>query len=195
MQELNNPQHYTKFIDYVLTGLPRGNTKIAAGIGTWSNISFVESMVANTSLDCIAIHVYPVAGEFLPKAIQVAEIASRYKKGVILDECWLYKTETAASNIAANNEIFRRDAFSFWAPIDEQFLVSMVKFCRMYHVEYLSPFWANFFFASLDYSQDNADLSYNEIVAQVNNIAVRNILDGKYSAIGEYYIKLIQENR
>lgn len=196
MPELNTAQKYTEYVNHVLSGLNRGKTKIAAGTGSWTNPAFAESLAKNTTLDCIAIHVYPVTGENLPRAIAIAETAKRYNKGVTLDECWLYKVDTLpSSGIAATAEVFRRDAFSFWEPLDKQFLGLMVKFARMYGIEYLSPFWANFFFANLEYNQATSNLSYTEIVTQANAKAVENITAGRFSPIGELYRKLITDNR
>ena len=195
IRELNSPQVYTQFVNSVLTGLDRGTTKIAAGIGTWSNTSFIENLAKNTAIDCIAIHIYPVMGDFLSKAATIAEIAAQYNKIVILDECWLYKTESPPGNIAGTTQVYRLDSFSFWAPLDEQFLAGVAKLCRMYHIEYVSPFWANFFFGSLDYGPESANQTYTETITLANKIAVQNILDGKLSALGEYYSRLISDNR
>jgi hypothetical protein len=123
------------------------------------------------------------------------EIAAQYKKIVILDECWLYKTESPPGNIAGTTQVYRLDSFSFWAPLDEQFLAGVTKLCRMYHIEYVSPFWANFFFGSLDYGPESANQTYTETITLANKIAVQNILDGKLSALGEYYSRLISDNR
>lgn len=113
IRELNSPQTYAQYVNYVLAGINRGTTKIAAGIGTWSNIAFAESMAKNTTLDCIAIHIYPVLGEDLTKATSIAQIATQYKKGVILDECWLYKTVSPPGNIAGTTVVYRLDSYSF----------------------------------------------------------------------------------
>jgi len=195
IHELNNPQVYTQFVNYVLSGLERGTTKIAAGIGTWSSTAFVESLAKSTSLDCIAIHIYPVLGDYLTKAASIAETATQYGKSIILDECWLYKTESPPGTIAGTTAVYRLDSFSFWAPLDEQFLAGVAKLCRMYGIEYVSPFWANFFFGDLDYAAENANLTYSETVAQSNKVAAQNIVDGKRGVLGEYYSSLIVADR
>ena len=75
IRELNNPQVYTEYVNYVLNGISRGSTKIAAGMGTWSSIAFAESLAENTTLDCIAIHIYPGLGDDLTKAASIAQVA------------------------------------------------------------------------------------------------------------------------
>jgi hypothetical protein len=182
-------------VNYVLSGLERGTTKVAAGIGTWSSTAFVDNLAKNTSLDCIAIHIYPVLGDYLTKAASIAGTATQYGKKVILDECWLYKTESPPGTIEGTTAVYRLDSFSFWTPLDEQFLAGMAKLCRMYGIEYVSPFWANFFFGNLDYTAEGANLTYSETVALSNQVASQNIVDGKRSLLGEYYSSLIAANR
>lgn len=65
----------------------------------------------------------------------------------------------------------------------------------MYRIEYVSPFWANFFFGNLDYAAENANLAYSDTVALANKIAVQNMVDGKRSVLGEFYGNLIIQNR
>lgn len=129
IREFNDPGKFIEYVNYVLDGLDRGPTKIVAGIGSWGNLDHVRRLASGTSLDGIAMHVYPVIGKSLDKMFAVAEIARRHNKAVILDECWLYKSERFLGNDnAAWSELFRRDLYSFWAPLDRQFLAAMVKF-------------------------------------------------------------------
>lgn len=195
MRQLNNPERYTEYVNYVLKGLNRGNTKVIAGVGTWSDLSFARSLASNTSLDAIAIHIYPVVGESLSRAVDIAGIAAQSGKGLVMDECWLYKVDKLpATGVGATTEIFKRDSFSFWAPLDQQFLASMARFSRQYRVEFVSPFWSSFFFGQLDYSPDVAALSYGEITARANRIEAQNLLADKFTPTGEFYKKLIQQN-
>ena len=196
-RELNTPQGYTDLINYTLKDLNRGNTKIGAGIGTWGNLDFVKSYVANTSLDFIVIHIYPVTGKALQTAVAATDLAQQSNKRVILDEAWLYKTSANESptSIAANAEIFRRDAYSFWAPLDQKFLAVIAKLARAKNIEYVSLFWAQYLFAYLDYDPRLQPLSYNELMAQLNTVATPNVLAGKPSSTGEFYKRLSEGAR
>lgn len=196
MKELNSPEKYTELINYILSDLNRGSTKIGAGIGTWGNVEYVKKFAANTTLDFIDIHVYPVFGKCLENIVTISDIAREHNKKVVLDECWLYKASSPeAGSVAANAEIFKRDTYSFWAPLDQRFLAAMVKSARLKNIEYISPFWTNYFFAYADYSASTAKLSYTELTALVNSEASKNIVEGKYTTTGEYYRKLISENK
>jgi hypothetical protein len=192
-KEFNSPEQCMAYVNYVLEGLDRGSTKIGAGIGTWGNTAYVQSYVASTGLDFIALHVYPIVGQAsMDRILTIAETAKRYGKSVVLDEAWLYKVDSLqATDIAANTEIFRRDAFSFWEPLDKQFLASIAKSARLAGIEYISPFWTTFFFSYINYDPATAQLPYNEISAMVNKAATRNMMARKFSSTGEFYGELV----
>ncbi|MEM3659840.1 MAG: hypothetical protein QXU11_05425 [Thermoproteota archaeon] len=192
LSELNNPEKYTKLVNYVLNGLERGETKIGAGIGNWGNIEYVRRFCSETSLDFIVIHVYPVFGGLLYKIDDVSKIARQHGKKIMINEAWLYKVDRPVPNIAATAEVFRLDAFSFWAPLDQQFLAVLVKSARVNGIEYVSPFWSTYFFAYVDYNWNTARLSYGELSEMVNREAVKNIMAGKLSSTGEFYRELIK---
>jgi hypothetical protein len=195
LRELNDPRTYTDLVRTALRGLERGRTAIGAGIGTWGSLETVKSLAATTDLDFIDIHVYPVGGHALENTVLVAEVARRYHKRLVMDEAWLYKSGgNEAQSIAANAEIFRRDAFGFWAGLDQQFLASMVKLADTEGVEYISPFWTTYFFAYLDYSPEIQALPYAQLVARAHSAAVQNLVAGRFSSTGEFYRKLIREH-
>jgi hypothetical protein len=194
LEELNSPAAFRSYIEYVLEGLDRGDTLIGAGIGTWGNLAFVNEYV-KTSLDFIDLHIYPIWPYALQNAVFAADIARRNGKRVTIDETWLYKAlQTESTNIAANEEIFRRDAFSFWSPLDRRFLAALVKLARVERAEYISPFWSVYFFGAVEYDSTTAALPYADIAARANRKAVENILAGRTTPLGEEYRRLTSTN-
>jgi len=196
-REFASPQACDDWVSYTLKDLNRGNTKIGAGIGTWGNLDFIKRYAANASLDFIALHIYPVTGNALPTAIAAADLAHQHNKRVILDEAWLYKMSAREPpvSIAGNAEIFRRDAYSFWAPLDQKFLALVAKLARAKKIEYVSVFWAQYLYAYLDYNPKFQTMPYNDVMAQLNAIVTPNVLAGKLSATGEFYKQLSQGAR
>jgi hypothetical protein len=191
MKELNDPAKYTEYINYLITGLDRGNTRIGSGIGTWGNLAYANSLV-NTSIDSIHIHVYPITGRFLQNILTISEIAKQHGKRVVLDEAWLYKTDAPSANgVAASPDIFRRDLYSFWAPLDQQFFATIVKVAQLANIDYISPFWTQLFFAYADYNQNTAQMPYRQLVATVNLMASQNILADHFTSTGLFYKSLI----
>jgi len=196
MRDLLDPQKYADYIAYLLDGLQRGETKIVAGVGSWGNLDYARKLAAQPALNGLSLHVYPVIGDCLTKAVQIADIANTNNKFVVFDECWLSKTDVLATNgVASSPETFKRDAYSFWGPLDEEFLTVMVKFSRLYGVAYLSPFWTGFFFAYLDWSPQISGLSYSDTAAALAPTESSNARSGKFTSTAERYKTLITQNR
>jgi hypothetical protein len=193
IREINTPQGYVDLVNYVLWGLNRGSTKIGAGSGTWGSPEIVRHLAANTSLDFIALHIYPVTGRALQNAVAMSDLARQYNKRVVLDEAWLYKTSAnePPTSIAANAEIFRRDAYRFWAPLDQKFLATISKLAHTKNIEYVSAFWTTHLFAYLDYDPQLQTIPYNDLMAQLSAQAAKDMLVGKFSTTGEFYQRLI----
>jgi hypothetical protein len=190
-QEFRSPTSYTTYINHILDGLDRGSTKLGAGSGTWNGPEYVQSLAANTSLDFIALHVYPVIGPCLQRILTFSEIAKQHEKSVAMDEAWLYKSDTLQSiSIAANIDVFRNDVFSFWSPLDQEFLSTMNKAARIAGIEYVSAFWSTLFFSYLDYSQSNAILPYKDLTAALNKAASQNMQNRRFSSTGLFYGQL-----
>jgi uncharacterized protein (TIGR03437 family) len=136
-----------------VSGVPLG-----AGVGTWlrDGVTFIENL-ANAGIDYIDLHIYPVNfGFLLPNLIDFTNRAQALGKRVAISEAWLLKerdSEFQMINVASDPAIFARDAFSFWAPLDQKFLTSLVKFSHWKNLQYLSAFWSKYFWAYIDYSQ------------------------------------------
>jgi hypothetical protein len=93
--------------------------------------------------------------------------------------------------VASAPEIFRRDTFSFWAPLDQKFLAAIAKSARVAQIDYISPFWTQYFFGYVDYTSSNANLPFKELAAMVNQVAYSNILADQFSSTGEFYRQII----
>ena len=189
--EFNSPESYTAYVNYILNGLNRGNTKVGAGSGTWLNEAYVQSLAANTSLEFIAVHVYPIVGPTLQRISTFSDIAKQNGKRVVMDEAWLYKVGTLQSqSLASNVDVFRNDVFSFWAPLDQEFLAAMVNSAKVGGIDYVSPFWTTQFFGYVDYNSDTAALSYQDLAAALGKVASQNILNDQFSSTGLFYAQL-----
>lgn len=196
LQEFNDPEKCVEFVQYVLDGLKKGKTKIVAGIGSWGNIELARGFAAHTNVDCISIHAYPIIGKSIENIFLILDIAHQYHKGLVMDEAWLHKSEKYLGNgDAAWTELFGRDVFSFWAPLDEQFLSCMVKLAKLQGIEYLSPFWVDYFIAYINYNTDNAGLSYKNLTTLHHKKEVTNLLADTFTSTGLFYKKLIEEYR
>jgi hypothetical protein len=193
--QLDNPASWAQYLDQIIQGIDRGKTRIGAGLGTWNSAAFVDAEGA-LGIDFIALHIYPVDSASISTALRACSIARTRQKRIIVDESWLFKARAGeSSSIAADANVFLRDAFSFFAPLDQQFLHFMDDFARVEGVEFLSAFWSTYFFAYIPYGPSTQSLAYSSIVQQVNSAASQNIVKGQYSSTGYYYGSLIAGRR
>ena len=157
---VSSPTGYAQMVSYILsqlnaagvTGIPLG-----AGFGTWlpNGASYVQAL-AGTGLHYIDLHVYPVSFNWLNNAITLAAQTQSLGKKVALSEGWLMKerdSEFSTINSLTDCSIMARDAFSFWAPLDQQFLNTMAKLSYWKQAQFFSAYWTKYFYAYLDYNQ------------------------------------------
>lgn len=127
LEELRDPRRYAEMIRYILEGLERGPTLIGAGTGNWEDPTYIQLLAAMPAIDYVDLHIYPIVRGTLPRAVRLARIAKSRGKRVIVGEAWLYKVGAAELGRESWSEAFRRDVFSFWAPLDRKFFEVAVK--------------------------------------------------------------------
>ena len=192
---LNTVGNTTKVVQDILSGLDRKGTKVGAGTGTWSSQAYVDALLADTSIDFVSMHIYPLTPAVLQNLDHAVDATARAGREFVLDEAWLYKADPnelgAQSNVAAAAEFFRRDAFSFWQPLDERFLAETVRYVQSRGVAYLSPFWSGLFFGYLDHSAQTSDLAYATNAKALARIQYQNVQSATLSETGDSYRRLL----
>jgi len=189
--QLATPSVYAQYIGAVMQGIDRGQTKIGTGIGTWDSLAFLDVELL-LPIDFIALHIYPLDGASASTAIEACNRTRARGKRLIIDEAWLFKMRPGeTAGIAADTAVFGRDVFSFFAPLDQQFLHYLDDLARAEGIEYVSPFWSTYFFAYLPYNASTATASYSDLVGQVNAAAVQNLIAGSISGTGRYYAAVV----
>ena len=191
---LNTPAAFAAMINYIATQIRAVNTtvRLGAGVGTWQpNAELFVAQLAALPIDCIDLHLYPVNRGWLPKTIALADQITAAGKAVCMGEVWMNKQRDSeiTMNLASDPEIFARDTFSFWAPLDQKFLSAMVKFAHWKKLEVLSPFWARQFYAYQNYD-DVKTKTADQILAAGNAAASTAMLTGTFSVTGEWYGRL-----
>lgn len=189
---------YTQFVNETLQEIDRSFTLIGAGSGSWDDTGYVESFAQNTTVDYIDIHIYPLAStvtDYLMRASEMIDLAQTYNKKVVLGEMWLYKSAASElTGVPTHVEMFGRDTFEFWAPLDQKMLSVMAKLAQSQGIEYVSPFWTRYFFAYLEY-EPNKLKTPAELLALADAAAVNNILANEYSSTGLHYKAIIDAAR
>ena len=183
---------YVEYVLYILKENDITDVKIGAGVGTWhpQYKEFITSF-ANTDVDYIDTHIYPINKDFFERVLTIADIAQSNGKPITMSETWLFKTAETELGSITETSVFARDVFSFWEPLDQKFLEIIVKLAYVKEFEFVSPFWTKYFFAYLDYNEFNGRSS-EELIAISSVEAGKNIVDGKFTSTGLKYKELIK---
>lgn len=199
VDELNTPRGFAEIIRSELASLSEHpQTLIGAGVGSWSKREFIEELAAIPQLDYLETRIYPITDNFLQNAMDYLDLAKAKGKKTIIGEAWLYKAGENELHVevggqaAAWAEFFRRDVYSFWQPLDQKFLEILVKIAHEQKVEFVSPFWSNYFFAYLDYGWTTRNRSATELLKLSRRQAVKNTWEPKLTQTGLKYQELIK---
>lgn len=173
---------------------PRG-VKLGAGSGSWEQPDLVERVIGETSLDYIDIHVYPLSNgftDYLQRAADWAAAARAAGKDVVIGEAWLYKASVGELRGGLGfQEVFARDPYSFWEPLDALFMETMVELAQASDVQYVSFFWTRYLFGYLDYDEvAPLGLTGSELQQASNLVAWGAIVRGELSASGRAFRRL-----
>jgi hypothetical protein len=185
------PARYARFVGDTLRAMPRtrGRTLVGAGSGTWDAVAFVREM-AKTPIDYVDLHIYPLGGrhaDYLDRARQMARAARRAGKRAIVGEFWLYKAAASELTGAPTHvEMFGRDTFAFWSPLDQRMLETVAAFAAAEGIEYVSAFWSKYFFAGLDYDR-YASQPPGALLRESDRQAAANILANVLTDTGKAY--------
>lgn len=187
-----------RFADYVretITTITKKGAILGAGIGSWEEIDFVRQYIKIPGLDFVDIHIYPLNSryeDYLKKTLTIIDLARLGRKNTVFSEFWLYKADHQdLLKGAINPNIFKRDVFEFWSPLDSKMLVVIEELSRKKGVIFISPFWSRYFFAYLDYNFFNKIKPAISLFGEVDKKAVRNMILKKFTNTGLAYQRLI----
>jgi hypothetical protein len=77
-----------------------------------------------------------------------------------MGECWLQKERDSELADPPSQTVFQgRNTYSFWSPLDEEFLLCMAKVGHWKQFEFIDPFWTDYYFAYLDYTNEQSKIS------------------------------------
>jgi hypothetical protein len=142
---------------------------VGAGCGTWQQdfTNFLTGFTNLAGLDLLSIHLYQITVHtntsinHLQRVLQMANAAhgttALHPHGmrVGISECWLKKVSAAEEemNTVTGNTINGRNVYSCFAPLDREFHLSMVKAGYYEQMDFIEPYWTEYYFRCLDYDQ------------------------------------------
>jgi hypothetical protein len=194
---LNDPVTDTNMLmgflnDLQTAGLRTTNIVVGAGMGTWQpSFNTYLSNFVDLPMDILDVHVYPinkttnsgVVSDYLGRILTMADAAHAHGMKVGMGECWVQKERD--SELAENLSIGLyqgRDTYSFWEPLDVEFLLCMVKVGHYKQFEFIDPFWTGFYFAYLDFATEQPKIT--GLPNEGASVLVSDENTAEYAALG-----------
>ena len=146
------------------------NVKIGAGAGTWINsfTTYIQNAIS-TSINYVDVHQYSVSNSFPENALTAATMAHAAGLQIAMTETWCKKISAAqlSSVVGALNDqsVDALGTFSFWAPLDQQYLQVLVNLSQAGQFLFVSPFWTEFYYANLDYNVYGSQTTSQQMIA------------------------------
>ncbi len=180
---VNTVSGSTQLLQTILTAVNAAgvkNLEIGAGAGTWiANFPQYMQSFAGTSVNFVDMHIYPVNHSDLMNVIAAVATIQAAGKRPSISEAWEYKVRDNELGVLSTTQLYARDPFSFWEPVDIQFLQALSDFANSAHLVFLSPFWSHYFSAYLDYNVagllPDATILQNSYTATASALAVGTI--------------------
>jgi hypothetical protein len=186
-------------VRFLLSGLKDlglNNIRYGAGFGNWQKDYQVWAQGYSDipKLDFLNVHIYPADGDLLDRVLTISDIAKNRGKRLSVHESWLYKwqAEERIENIAAMADIYARDSYSFWQPLDIKFIEILFKLGQIKKFDFISLFWSCFFFTYFDYDEVK-DLPGKTLMKESILNGAEAAREGKLTVTGEAYRKLITQ--
>jgi hypothetical protein len=173
-------------------GLDPGSTWLGAGAGTWLALDYFKALADLPELNYLDLHIYPIQLGFASTRVLKATEAARARgKKVSIGEAWLYKISSREFGRINPGEAFARDAYSFWQPLDERFVATVVNLAHTIQAEFCSFFGMDLLYAYVDYTPETSRLAPAQLTQVRRAAATEKILAGKLSDTGERFKDLI----
>ena len=130
------------------------NTLLGAGALTWESEDFDLKFAQQANLDYIDIHLYALK---LKNEDQLARLFTLVQKirqqrpnmRIAIGEAWLLKTTGASEpSPPVYRTAFFQNNFSFWSPLDQQFLSLLMGVAQKENISIVVPFFSQFYFTN-----------------------------------------------
>ena len=190
---------FSSMIDTFLSRLDQfgyNGTYVGAGVGTWLDDApaFIAALAAKPRLNFLTLGMSTINGGLLDTGVTLIDQALASGKPVALSPGWLEKradSEYPAADIGWNPTIDARNPYSFWAPLDQQFLTEMVQLGWWKHAAMVSVFWSNYLDAYLAYGPPYTGFGYDQLMSAFDTVAATAMQNGTLSSTGDAWQALI----
>jgi chitodextrinase len=193
--EVNTVSGATSMLSQILDAMHTAGVsgvEVGAGVGTWLSQyqQFIQSFLT-LPVNFIDMHVLPVNETFLPNALSIASLAAASGKPVTMTQTWLRKVADSELTTLSNDQVLARNPFSFWAPLDGYFLLTMQKMAYYTHMTFMDAFQTSYFWAYLPYGPSTKNLTPSQILSQEAQQSDDNMLAASYTSTAASYYQAI----
>jgi len=136
--------------------------KLGAGSGSWQTglTTYISDYVA-LDLDYIDFHLFPINTEsghsFIGNTLVIAQMAAAAGKPVATSQTWTWKMENSEWGVLTHDTYRARNAFSFWAPLDEYFQQTLQALANYTNMLYVGPEGPDYLFTYQTYGGTTAN--------------------------------------
>jgi hypothetical protein len=169
---VNSPTNWAAFISAIRSQINNTNapaTQIGAGSDDWESSAFFTSLLQSTTLDYYDVHIYPP--DHLQDGIADLQLLKASGKPVVVTESWLDKEDASVDGTTGpiDSQIaYVRDAYSFWANTDAQYVTSLIQLARCTNVQDLDLAYPLQAFTYVDYNATTANYAYAQMLPAMN---------------------------
>lgn len=127
------------------------NTLLGAGALIWEPEELALKFAQQTNLDYVDIHLYYLTFKGEDHASKLATLVWKIREArpnmkITIGEAWLLKFGAEGPNVTTPQDIVLRDNFSFWSPLDEQFLTLLMGIAQRENISVVAPTGSQHFF-------------------------------------------------
>ncbi|HTS19774.1 MAG TPA: hypothetical protein VMP11_19515 [Verrucomicrobiae bacterium] len=128
------------------------NTLLGAGAVTSEPEDFVLKFAQQPNLDYVDLHLYFLKMKGEDQIAKLATLVGKIRQDrpnmkITIGEAWLFKHSKQAPKVTSISEIFSRDSFSFWSPLDQQFLTLLMGMAQKENISVVVPYFSQYLFA------------------------------------------------
>src|SRR3984957_8648131 len=198
--EANTVSGSTSMLSQILARVQQAGVsgmKVGAGVGSWQNeyLEFIQSFVTQP-LDFIDMHIYTVNNtgtqNFLTNALAIASTAAAAGKPLTMTECWLNKVSNSQLGVITADQMNALNVYSFWAPLDINFLQTMENLANYTKMTFLAPSNSDYYWAYQTYSTTLAGEPPSQIIPEETTLSDQAMQQASYTNTGlSYYSALV----
>jgi len=169
------------------------NTLLGAGSLIWEPEELALKFAQQTNLDYVDIHLYYLTFKGEDQASKLATLVWKIREArpnmkITIGEAWLLKSGAEGPKVTNPQDLFLRDIFSFWSPLDEQFLALLMGLAQKENISVITPSGSQYFFTRYtfgDAESGNLPPGIGSRISVTWNKALESIRSRRLSSTGK----------